>query len=356
MGFRAGAVRAWMAAVALAWWIAAGRGGAGAAPLALDTADAIQQAMKNAAPGDTLLVAPGVYLGDRLASGDPESRGLFYSGRSGTAAAPIVLASSDPARPAVLCGASVADGGYGIHLTGDHWRIQDLVVTRAQKGVVIDNGNHNVLRGLEVHDIGDEAVHFRDGSSYNVLEHSTIHDTGKREPGFGEGAYVGSDAGAVYEHIVIGNVIRNIHFAGGIPAEHVDIKEGADGTVVEHCTFDGNGISGANSADSFVDVKGVNSEIRFNRGARNGNARVVDAFQVRTHGSGHATGVNNRFHHNVVDLDGVIGFVVHATSATRGTVAHDDVRVGGGNLYSANVQLFVAARAVTWGELKARFR
>ena len=234
-------------------------------------------------------------------------------------------------------GAAVDDGSYAIHLTGDHWHVRDLVVTRAQKGIVVDNGHYNVLSGLEVHDIGDEGVHFRDGSSYNTLENSTIHDTGNYQPGFGEGAYVGSDVNASYEHVVVGNVIRQTMFAGGITAEHIDIKEGADGTIVEYCTFDGTGISGSNSADSFVDVKGVNSIIRYNQGARNGNPAVVDAFQVRTHGTTYATGRNNRFHDNRVDLDRVPGYVVYATSATTGTTAYNDIRVGGGNLYSSNV-------------------
>src|SRR6185503_20559121 len=145
---------------------------------------------------------------------------------------------------------------------------------------------------------GDEVMHFRDGSSFNTLSHSRVHDTGNHQAGFGEGAYVGSDYASSYQHTVVGNVIHDTRFAGDITAEHIDIKEGADGTIVEFCTFDGTGISGSNSADSFIDVKGVNSVIRFNHGFRNGNSRVVDAFQVRTHGSGYPTGKNNRFFRN----------------------------------------------------------
>jgi hypothetical protein len=304
---------------------------------ALDTTAEIQTAMKNAAPGTTLLIVPGTYTGNRSTSGDPGGQGLFYSGRSGTASSPIVMKSCDPSRRVTLRGVAVNDGSYGLHLTGDYWQVRDLIITNAQKGIVIDNGNHNLLSNLEVHLIGDEGVHFRDGSSYNTLEHSKIHDTGNYQPPYGEGAYVGSDSSSSYEHVVIGNVIRYTDFAGGITAEHIDIKEGADGTVVEYCTFNGTGISGENSADSFVDVKGVNTLVRHNQGARNGNAFVVDAFQVRTHGTAYATGVNNRFHNNTVNLDGVPGYVVYATSATTGTTAQGDVRVGGGNLYNSYV-------------------
>lgn len=312
-------------------------GGTSSCTNALTSTASIQTALKNAAPGAVLLLAPGTYTGNRGTSGDPGGQGLFYSGKSGTAASPIILKSCDPANPATLTGTAVNDGSYGLHLTGDHWQILDLRVTRAQKGIMVDNGNHNLLRGLEVHTVGDEAVHFRDGSSYNTLEASRIHSTGRYQPQYGEGAYVGSDVSSPYEHVVIGNVIRTTVFDGGITAEHLDIKEGADGTLVEGCTFNGAGISGENSADSFVDVKGVNTVVRNNRGFRQGNPKVLDAFQVRTHGTGYATGENNAFSGNIVDLDDSPGYVVYATSAATGTTAQGDVRTGGGNLYNSNV-------------------
>ncbi|NOK15956.1 CBM96 family carbohydrate-binding protein [Corallococcus carmarthensis] len=312
-------------------------GGGTSCANALGSTAAIQAALKNAAPGAVILLAPGTYTGDRKNSGDPGGQGLFYSGQSGRSDSPIVLKSCDPANPATLQGTSVKDGSYGLHLTGDSWQVRDLRVITAQKGIVIDNGNRNLLSHVEVHTIGDEAVHFRDGSSYNTLEASRIHDTGLYQAKYGEGAYVGSDESNPYEHVVVGNVIRTTVFAGGITAEHIDIKEGADGTLVEGCTFQGAGISGENSADSFVDVKGVNTVVRDNRGYRQGNPQVLDAFQVRTHGSSYATGQNNAFSGNIVDLDDSPGYVVYATSQATGTTAQGDVRTGGGNLYSSNV-------------------
>jgi flagellar hook capping protein FlgD len=306
---------------------------------ALSSASALQTAMRNATPGTTILLAPGVYVGSKSGSGDPSSKGCFYSGRSGTSSAPIVIRSCDPAHPAVLSGSSVKDDSYVLHLTGDWWEVRDVVVTNGQKGVVIDHGNHNLLWGIDVHRVGDEGVHFRDGSSYNYLSHSRIHDTGNYQPGFGEGAYVGSDYASSYQHHVIGNVIHDTRFDGDITAEHVDIKEGADGTVVEFCSFDATGITGSNSGDCFIDVKGVNSVIRYNRGDRKRNAKLSDAFQVSTHGSGYPTGRNNRFSRNTLDLDDCSGYVVNAASGTASTTAQEDVRVGGGHLYTANVMV-----------------
>ncbi|MGQ7886398.1 CBM96 family carbohydrate-binding protein [Paenibacillus sp. WC2504] len=304
---------------------------------ALNTTAAIQDAMLNASAGSVISIAPGTYVGNRSTSGDPGGQGLFYSGKSGTSANPIILKSCDAANPGILKGVNVNDGSYGIHLTGDYWQIRDIEITNAQKGIIIDNGNRNLLNNVEVHYVGDEGVHFRDGSSNNTLEYSLIYDTGKYQAGYGEGAYVGSDSSSNYEHVVTGNVISHTNFDGGITAEHIDVKEGASGTIIEYCTFNGTGISGANSADSFIDIKGVNTIVRYNQGFRNGNSNVLDAFQVRTHGTEYATGTNNAFNNNTVNLDNSTGYVVYATSAATGTTAQNDTRTGGGNLYNSNV-------------------
>jgi hypothetical protein len=316
---------------------------------ALSSAASIQSAMLSASPGTVILIAPGTYTGNRATSGDPRVAnglplGVFYSGRSGTPASPIVLKGCDPDQPAVLRGSADNDGSYGLHLTGDYWKVRDIAVQDAQKGIMLDNANRNHISGVTVHDVGDEAVHFRDGSSYNVFEHSRIYNTGGYQPQFGEGVYVGSDGGtSTYEHTVVDNVIRHVHFDAGITAEHLDVKEGATGTIIEYNDFNGTGISGENSADSFIDIKGINSIVRFNTGRRNGNSNVVDAFQVRTHGSCCLTGANNRFNDNSVDLDGIgsggtNGYAIFATSQTSATTSTNDRRTDGNpNIYNSNV-------------------
>jgi hypothetical protein len=80
--------------------------------------------------------------------------------------------------------------------------------------------------------------------------------------------YVGSDEAASCNHTVKNNLILNTTIGPNVTAEHIDIKEGADGTLVQNCTFNGTGINGANSADSFIDIKGVNSKIYNNTGFR----------------------------------------------------------------------------------------
>ena len=303
--------------------------------MALDTAAEIQAAMRNAVAGSTILVAPGRYVGLRSNSGHRKSH--FFSSRSGTASRPIVLKSCDPLRPAVFVGDSANDSSYVFRLTGDHWVVEDIVVAQGTKGIVLDNANRNILRRIEVHTIGDEGIHIRDGSSYNIVEQSRLHDIGLVRPGYGEGVYVGSDSSAAYEHRVVGNVIRTTTFMAGIAGEHIDIKEGADGTIVEFCAFDGRGMSGEHYADSFIDVKGVNSVIHHNLGVRHANSKIVDAFQVRVMPGVYPSGYNNEFHSNIMDLDTCPGYLVRAMSGTSRTTAYANVRVGGGKLYNSYV-------------------
>ncbi len=83
-------------------------------------------------------------------------------------------------------------GDYGLHVTGDHWRIVGLTVAHATKGIVLDGSVGTVIEGVEVFDIGAEGVHFRTCSSDGVFRDSYVHDTGRNQPQYGEGVYVGS--------------------------------------------------------------------------------------------------------------------------------------------------------------------
>src|SRR5690606_741879 len=67
-----------------------------------------------------------------------------------------------------------------------------LTIADGQKGVMVDGGQHNVLQGLTVEQIGDEGIHLRSHSSDNLVLDNVVRETGLRKPKFGEGIYVGS--------------------------------------------------------------------------------------------------------------------------------------------------------------------
>lgn len=289
----------------------------------VSTASELKSALSGAQPGDTVVLAAGVTF-----------TGNFTATVNGTSSAPITIQSASSSSKAVLKGGSDLSSGIVLKITGDYYVIKNVKVTSAQKGIVLDNSNYSKIGGAEVYNIGMETVHFRDGSSYNTLTNSNVHDTGKYDAGYGEGVYVGSDSSADYNHTVIGNSITSTTIGPNVTAEHIDIKEGADGTLVQNCTFNGTGMTGDNSADSFIDVKGVNSKIYNNTGKRNGNSNIADAFQNRTHGTDYPTGTNNDFNGNSVDLDGA-GYIVNVVGGSA--KVHGNTRTDGSTkLYAGN--------------------
>jgi len=206
-------------------------------------ADGLRDALADAAPGAAVALAPGRYEGTFAATG------------SGTAEAPVRLCGG---ADAVLDGGSL-DQGYTLHLDGaSWWVVEGLTITGGKKGLMVTGGDDNVLRALTVHGTGDEAVHLRAGASRNELSGSTVYDTGLREPGFGEGVYVGTaesnwcDVSACEPDRSDDNVVRD-NVVRATTAEAVDVKEGTTGGRLVGNTFEGP--TGA-EVDSLVDLKG----------------------------------------------------------------------------------------------------
>ena len=265
-----------------------------AGTVAVSNSRQLVAALKAAKPGQTIALADGLYTGK------------FVAAASGTDDDPITLTGT---RAAVLSTGSVASG-YGLHITGDRWRVSGLSVTKSGKGIVLDGSTHTVISGVDVGNIGAEGVHFRASSSDGVVEDSVIHDTGVRRPGYGEGIYVGSSyknwskvmgSGAKADRSdrvrISGNLISTT------AAEGIDLKEGTkDGVVVDN-RFQNAGYSGDNSADSWIDVKGNGYEVTGNSGSQ----ALLDAIQVHTVRKGWGQG--NSFAENVV-LGEVAGYAV----------------------------------------------
>jgi hypothetical protein len=268
------------------------------------TSSALVAALKAAKPGQTISLADGTYTGK------------FVAAANGTAAAPIRLVGS---RKAVLTTGKISSG-YALHITGDRWRVTGLTVRTAAKGIVLDGSVDTVLSGLDVGTIGLEGVHFRAGSSGGILEKSLIHDTGVTKPKYGEGVYIGS-AQSNWSSImgsgskpdrsdrvtVRGNVISNT------PAEGVDAKEGTTGGVISGNRFVRSGYSGANSADSWIDLKGNGYAVTGNTGS----GTKLDAIQVHTVLAGWGNG--NRISGTGVS-GGVSGYEVWVHTKSTGTV------------------------------------
>lgn len=238
----------------------------------VSTTAQLNAALLDAKAGDEIVMADGVY------------NGKFVIGSSvpGTAAKPIILRGS---RNAVLDAGNI-NTGYVLHLQADYWKLVGFTITNGLKGLMMDGADYNIIDGIKVVNIGEEAVHLRTYSSHNIIRNSEITVTGLKTPDYGEGIYIGSaknnwatytngNADRCDSNSVISNTI-----GPAVAAECIDIKEGTTGGFISGNTFDATGISGANGADSWMDVKGNYYQVENNNGTNPGGSIFIDGYQV----------------------------------------------------------------------------
>lgn len=238
----------------------------------------LSAAMLDATAGDLIELANGMY-NDKL----------IMLNKSGNASHPIVVRGSRNAVVHLGTWGSSGDygSGYPAQLDGCNYvHLLGFRISHGPKGLILDESNNCVLRGLQVDDVEQEAVHLRNYSSNNVVEQCTIFSTGNKSPGFGEAMYVGtatSNWGASTSRTgglpdpCNNNILRH-NYAHDFTGEGVDVKEGTIGTIIEWNYFDGNLLNDDNSADTWADIKGNQTIIRYNFGKNtfNGAYSVYD--------------------------------------------------------------------------------
>jgi hypothetical protein len=274
----------------------------------------LQAALKAARPGQVIQMADGNYAG------------RFVVSVSGTSAKPIVLRGG---RGAVLNGGAAATGMALQLQRANYWRLEGFTVRGAQKGVVLDSSNHNVLSKLDVGQSGMEGVHFRSSSSDNRLEGSDVHHTGRVNAGFGEGVYIGSaisnwgkygNSGGMDRsdrNVITGNRIH------AVTAENIDIKEGTVSGEISGNVLEGDGMTGVHHGDSWIDVKGNRYLIANNTGTRS----RLDGIQ--THVQAPGWGRDNTFRGNKLTVNAKgYGINIYNGAASGNRVACDNQAPG----------------------------
>ena len=252
--------------------------------VAVSTAAALKSALSAAQPGDRIDLAAGTYSGN-----------FAISGKSGTASKPIVVCGP---RSAVLKGSSTSSG-YGFHINAANFvQLLGFTVTNSQKGIMVDSSSNCKLSELLVYNIGHEAVHFRKNSKNNRLERSEIRATGRIKPDYGEGVYIGSAKSNLVGDASDFNQVVGNRIGPDVTAEAIDIKEYSRGGLIADNVFDGKGMSGANYADSWIDVKGNGYLIQRNTGT----GSLKDGMQ--THDAVTGWGSYNVFDANVLNVNG----------------------------------------------------
>jgi cellulose binding protein with CBM2 domain len=288
----------------------------------VSTAAQLGSAIAAVRPGQTIRLAAGTY------------NGAFLARTAGTASAPITV--TGPASAVITnpdsagssggsCTVPAAgfDPGYGFWLyQAPYWRLTGFTVNNAIKGIIVDNSAHVTIDGVTVQNINAEGVHFRSSSPDGVLQNSTIRDTGKVQPEYGEGIYLGSANSNWSCYGNTGGVdasdrvqVLNNRVGPGVAAEHVDVKEGTVGGVIRGNTWNGQGIAGQNSADSWLDVKGSNYVIENNTGTFSTPGVFANGYE--THNPTAGSGCGNVWRNNRSDLGGVGAWAINVASTSK---------------------------------------
>lgn len=280
----------------------------------------LKTALTSAQPNDEIVLADGIYKGKFVI--DP--------GKDGTPAKPIILRGS---RNAIL-DANDINTGYVLYLQSDYWIIKGFTITNGLKGLMMDDADNNIIDGIKIYNIGEEALHIRKFSSNNTVRNVEIINTGLKTPDYGEGIYIGSAVSnwPTYTNgnpdLCDSNKILNNVIGPAVTAECIDVKEGTTGGLIRGNSFDATGITGANSGDSWMDVKGNNYLIEYNIGTNPGGSIFKDGYQVHVASAG--WGNNNEFRNNssTVNANGY-GFNIQL-SGSAGTTT-------GNKVYTSNI-------------------
>ena len=269
----------------------------------VDTASELESALENASAGDKIVIAAGTYIGN------------FKLEKSGTQNKPIWLVGESASNMPVIDGDDY-NNNTGLAIDGEdaggvsYIYIQDIEVTNAKTGISVDQADYVTIDNVEVYDVGQSAIHLRDGSEYNIVKNSYIHDTGLYNVKYGEGIYIGSDytkwpggsSSSEYDPAVDHAQILNNTIGPNVTAEHIDIKEGSSNAYVIGNTFNAKGmIDIINGGLSFIDFKGNNAEAAYNIGDQNDNEYFENAFEINEKSNG--WGAYNNIHNNKLTFD-----------------------------------------------------
>ena len=284
----------------------------------VSTATMLKDALANARSGDDIVLADGIYKGHFV----------IEPGKDGTISQPIWLRGS---RNAILDGDNI-NTGYVLYLQSSYWIVKGITITNGLKGIMADGVTNDIIDSVKVFSIGEEAIHLRKFSSHNTIRNAKITNTGLKTPDYGEGIYIGSAKSnwATYTNgnpdLCDSNLVTNNHIGPGIAAECIDIKEGTTGGIIRGNYFDATGITGANSADSWMDVKGNGYLIENNTGFNPAGSVLTDGYHVNVAYSG--WGNYNTFKNNVCNVNAPgYGFNIRLSSS-NGTAVGNKVFMG----------------------------
>ncbi len=279
----------------------------------VSSASQLTSAVTNARPGDLIQLAAGTY-----------TVGQQKLVTSGTATAPIMMCGP---RSAVIQSGSVSSGGFELAVRADYWTLSGFTVASSQQGIAIEGGSYNVIDGVEVRNVGQEAVQIHGLSTHNVVRNSYLHDTGKYVAQYGEAVYIGAAPTQWCTWSSCGpdrsdnNQVIADSIGPNIGSDPIDIKAGTTGTLVQDNFIDGSGMgnlcSDHNWCGGLAIINGQNALFRGNTGVN----PPLHGFSVQSDGGAAAyPATGNVFQSNDLDLGSATGYGFLIGSGVTSTV------------------------------------
>jgi parallel beta-helix repeat protein len=270
-----------------------------------NTIEQITAALADARPGDEIIIAPGTYSSAKKVKDGIANFNYFSCLADGTATNPITLRGASSTNiPILRVAASLEFSGPVLGVTGDYWIIKDLEFSHGSKGIFLDSANNCQLINVSVNTIADEGIHLRTSSKNNLIKNCKIRNVGVVRGGNGEGIYVGSDfkVHGTYPPDCDGNIIEGCIIGPDVRAEGIDVKEGTQNTIIRNNTFSASGISGLNSGDAFVDLKGGFTYVYNNTFNIDGSTILASGIDFQERDKGVNTGFRNAIFNNTFNL------------------------------------------------------
>lgn len=196
--------------------------------------------IKQASPGDTILLAPGNHNRFWLTL----DKG---SNIVSTECDPLVIMSQDENNPAVIENDVRGWTTFWID-NSEYVIVENLIIQHGTTGMRIESSDHVIVRDCEIRYVRNAGLKIRDGSNYIDFVNNKIHHTGhdpdnhsqySDTPWYGEGIYIGTAQGGIHEDYneylwIEGNEIYETGYGEGI-----DVK-----SHIHHLTIKGNYIHG----------------------------------------------------------------------------------------------------------------
>ena len=289
----------------------------------VSNATELQNALNAATPGQTIQLASGVYN---------KSGGFtINAGVNGSAQNPITVKGN---KNTIISSNSTATGN-GLWLKGNsYWILDGFTVYKSKKAIMLDNSHHCEIKNITVNYIGDEGIHLRTYSSYNLVENCYVDSVGivSASSGTAEAIYVGSSVNNWGTYTGGNpdtsnyNIINANTFGDNIPSENIDVKEGTIGGTISNNIFNGKGLNGINSGDSWLDMKGSYYNIECN----SGNTTLKEGLQTHiliagggdynTFSNNWSEGFSNAYYGINIQTSGGAGTATHNIVCDNNTV------------------------------------